>query len=450
MTLDPVKFFKACNPTKALILSNETDRSYYMDFTAAKSGKRKTVSLIDELYRTITRSDDHSHQLFTGHIGCGISTELGKLKYELERQGFHVVYLDSSEDLVMTDVDISDILLTVARQISKSLTAAKIELNPTGFQGLLQKTWSVLQSDVSVSGEGNIPLIGKVAASSTGEVTADLLGIGKFSAKLKGNPDARARLRQHLEPQTDNLLELINKELLEPANKALQERGQKGIVAIVDSLDRLENTKERNQAEYIFDTRGEKLRQFHCHIVYTMPLVLTFSNLIAGISFRFGGAPKVLPMVRVKNRDNQLHTEGIHLLRDMVLARALPDLPSEERAQYLDQVFENQETCDRLCTVSGGHVRNLLVLLYGCLQKQDPPIDRDTLEEVIATQRDSLVRAITASEWELLKQVRDTKTVAGEEGYQTLLRSLFVFEYLDELGTWSGLNPILAEAEQLK
>ncbi|WP_287722390.1 hypothetical protein [Microcystis sp. M158S2] len=349
----------------------------------------------------------------------------------------------------MTDVDISDILLTVARQISKSLTAAKIELNPTGFQGLLQKTWSVLQSDVSLSGEVNTP-VGKVAASSTGEVTADLLGIGKFSAKLKGNPDARARLRQHLEPQTDNLLELINKELLEPANKALQERGQKGIVAIVDSLDRLENTKERNQAEYIFVTRGEKLRQFHCHIVYTTPLVLNFSNSIAPLSDRFGGAPKVLPMVRVKNRDNQLHTEGIHLLRDMVLARALPDLPSEERAQYLDQVFENQETCDRLCTVSGGHVRNLLVLLYGCLQKQDPPIDRDTLEEVIATQRDSLVRAITASEWELLKQVRDTKTVAGEEGYQTLLRSLFVFEYLDELGTWSGLNPILAEAEQLK
>ncbi|MFN5389297.1 MAG: hypothetical protein ACK5CM_08935 [Pseudanabaena sp.] len=184
----------------------------------------------------------------------------------------------------MTDVDISDILLTVARQISKSLTAAKIELNPTGFQGLLQKTWSVLQSDVNLSVESDIPAIGKVGASTTGEFSADLLGIGKFSAKLKGNPDARARLRQHLEPQTDNLLELINKELLEPANKALQERGQKGIVAIVDSLDRPENTKERNQAEYIFVTRGEKLRQFHCHIVYTTPLVLNFSNSIAPLA----------------------------------------------------------------------------------------------------------------------------------------------------------------------
>ncbi len=450
MNLDPLKFFQACNPNKTLIVTNEIDRNYYIDFTKARSGKRTTVSLIDELYRTITR-ENTSHQLFTGHIGCGKSTELGKLKYDLEQAGFHVVSLDSSEDLVMTDVDISDILLSVARQISKSLTAANIELHPTNFQGLLQKTWSILQTDVSsVSGEGTIPLVGKVSASTSGEISADLLGIGKFSAKLKGNPDARARLRQHLEPQTDNLLELINKELLEPANKALQERGQKGIVAIVDSLDRLENTKERNQAEYIFVTRGEKLRQFHCHMVYTTPLVLNFSNSIAPLSDRFGGAPKVLPMVRVKNRSDQLHPEGIHLLQEMVLARAFPNLPPAERAQYLDQVFDHPETCDRLCTVSGGHVRNLLVLLYGCLQKQDPPIDRDTLEEVIATQRDSLIRAITANEWALLKSVQAQKAVVGEEGYQTLLRSLFVFEYLDELGTWFGLNPILAESEQLR
>lgn len=449
MNLDPIKFFKACNPNKTLIATNEVDRGYYIDFTAARSGKRKTVSLINELYRTITR-ENTSHQLFTGHIGCGKSTELGKLQYDLEQAGFHVVYLDSSEDLVMTDVDISDIFLSVSRQISKSLADAEIELHPIGFQGLLQKTWNILQTDVAISVESSFSLAGRVSTSTNGEISADLLGIAKFSAKLKGNPDARARLRQHLEPQTDNLLELINKELLEPANKALIERGQKGIVAIVDSLDRLENTKERNQAEYIFVTRGEKLRQFHCHMVYTTPLVLNFSNSIAPLSDRFGGAPKVLPMVRVKNRDNQPHTEGIQLLREMVLARAFPDLPSEERAQYLDQVFDNPETCDRLCTISGGHVRNLLVLLYGCLQRQDPPIDRDTLEEVIATQRDSLIRAVTATEWKLLQQVKAQKAVAGKEGYQTLLRSLFVFEYLDELGTWFGLNPILDESEQLQ
>jgi hypothetical protein len=448
MNLDPVKFFKACNPNKTLVLTNEMDRRYYINFTQARRGKRAAVSLIDELYRTITRSDDRSHQLFTGHIGCGKSTELRKLQYDLEQAGFHVVYLDSSEDLVMTDVDISDILLTVARQVNKSLMDTKISLDPTEFQNVLQRAWNLLQSDVSLSGEGSIPGVGKVSVSS-GKASIDF-GIAKLSADLRNSPNARARLRQYLEPQTDNLIELINHELLEPANKGLQAQGKKGLVVIVDSLDRVENTKERNQAEYLFVTRGEKLRQFNCHVVYTLPLVLTFSNSIGPLRDRFGGDPKVLPMVRVQSRDGIRYEEGITLLRQMILARAFPDLPDQERLQYLNQIFDTPATCDRLCMISGGHIRNLLVLLYGCLQRIDPPIDRDTLEDVIAIQRDSLVRAITADEWQLLRQVKAQNAVVGEEGYQTLLRSLFVFEYRDEAGTWFGLNPILAEATQLE
>jgi hypothetical protein len=69
--------------------------------------------------------------------------------------------------------------------------------------------------------------------------------------------------------------------------------------------------------------------------------------------------------------------------------------------------------------------------------------------DVITIQRDSLIRAIHANEWDLLHQVNAQKAVIGEDGYQTLLRSLFVFEYRDEQGSWFGLNPILAEANQL-
>ena len=36
----------------------------------------------------------------------------------MEAAGFHVVYFESSEDLEMTDVDIADVLLAIARRIS--------------------------------------------------------------------------------------------------------------------------------------------------------------------------------------------------------------------------------------------------------------------------------------------------------------------------------------------
>lgn len=95
-------------------------------------------------------------------------------------------------------------------------------------------------------------------------------------------------------------------------------------------------------------------------------------------------------------------------------------------------------------------MRNLLVILYSCLQKDDPPLSRKCLEDVIRRERDALVRGVTDDEWELLLQVAQQQVVRGEEEYQTLLRSMFVFEYQDEEGGWFSINPILAEAKRLQ
>lgn len=130
MALDLRRFFRASNPSRTLNLSNPEDRQYYIDFSSVRGS-----NIISELRRTITFSEDEpTCQLFTGHIGCGKSTELSRLQTELEEEGFHVVYFESSQDLDMADVDISDILLAIARQVSNSLEKAQIKLQPTPFQ----------------------------------------------------------------------------------------------------------------------------------------------------------------------------------------------------------------------------------------------------------------------------------------------------------------------------
>jgi hypothetical protein len=91
----------------------------------------------------------------------------------------------------------------------------------------------------------------------------------------------------------------------------------------------------------------------------------------------------------------------------------------------------------------------LLQLLYSCLQKQDPPLSRENLENVIIQRRHQLTLAIEPDEWALLRQVAATKTVSGETKYQTLLRSLWVFEYRYGEDYWFDVNPILADAKEL-
>ena len=420
-----------------MIVGNPEDQQYYIDFASVRGS-----DIIRELERTITLLSGNrpTCQLFTGHIGCGKSTELFRLKDKLEKGGYHVVYFESSEDLDMGDVDVSDILLAIARKVSESMEQAKIKVKPGYFQKLFSEISEILQSPIELSTEAELSV-----------------GIAKITAKTKDSPKLRSQLRQYLEPRTSTLLESINQELLERVNIELRHRDKKGLVVIVDNLDRVDNSPKswgRTQPEYLFVDRGEQLKKLNCHVVYTIPLTLMFSNDYGRLSSRFGVKPKILPMVPVQIRSKKPtivpndYETGMRLLREMVLARAFPEIPSQQRLELSPTLFETSETLDRICRVSGGHMRRLLMLLYSCLQQEDPPFSCECLENVIQEYRDDLIRAITADEWKLLFKVVQNQRVTGEEECQTLLRSMFVFEYRDRDGHWFGINPLLAETKK--
>jgi len=435
MLLDLERFYQACNPSRPLIIGNASDRRYYIDFAAVRGGK-----IIEALQRTIARisPDVPTCQLFTGHLGCGKSTELLRLKAELEVQQFHVVYFESTHVLEMADVDVTDILLAIAGQVSQSLEAMKIRLKPTYFTKLFGEIVDFLQTPIDLGVEAELSV-----------------GIGKITAKTKESPQLRRRLRDYLEPRTANILQSINQELLERATKELKTRGKKGLVVIVDNLDRVAIRplpSGRSLPEYLFIERGEQLRKLNCHVVYTIPLALTFSNDSAELQHRLGGgvAPKMLPMIPVRLRSGEIFTQGLAMMQQMVLARAFPDILPSDRLGLITEVFDSRETLDRLCLISGGHVRDLLGLLFDCLREQDPPFERDCVELVIQRQRDYRANAIDPHEWELIFQVVQQQRVRGDIQYHALLRSLFVFEYRDHQGAWFAVNPVLAETEKFK
>ena len=184
-------FFDNCNPSKTLVFNNLFDRRYYIDFSVVRGAK-----VIEKLERTITRLSPHKAtcQLFTGHIGCGKSTVLRRLEGELKRQGFHVVY-ESTQDLDMADVDVTDVMLAITRQVSDNLENFGIKLRPGYLGKLLNEILDFLQRPIELKPEVEISLPLKIA---------------KITAKTKDSPKLRSRLRQYLEPQTNNILQWIN------------------------------------------------------------------------------------------------------------------------------------------------------------------------------------------------------------------------------------------------
>ena len=448
MAVDLRKFFQATDPGKALAVDNPEDKKYYIDFSSIRGGE-----IIKKLKQKITffSPDAPTCVLFTGHIGCGKSTELLRLRTELEQEGFHVVYFESSEDLEMTDVDISDVLLAIARRVSQSLDTLLLG-EPSRLKELLQGAAKVLNSDVTGM-KIKVPGVGDVGVTSEKEKFSLAFGIGEITTKAKSDATLREKLNQYLGPQKTQLLEAINQELLEPAIASLKQQGKKGLVVIVDNLDRLDNRQKpfgRPQQEYLFVDQGEYLTKLNCHLVYTMPLALKFSNDYGNLTQRFE-EPRVLPMVPVQLRDGSECEAGMELLRQMILARAFPDLDEQQRLNNITEIFDSPKTLDRLCRVSGGHVRDLLRLLNTWIMEEMAlPLSGATLEAVIRARRNEMTMPISDDEWELLRQVRQRKKVSGDRGYQTLIRSRLVFEYRDSGESWFDINPILAEAKELQ
>jgi len=445
MSLDLRAFFQATDPSRTLFVNNLSDVKYYIDFSSVRGG-----DIIGKLKQKITffKPDEATCTLFTGHIGCGKSTELLRLQAELERSGFHVVYFESSEDLEMTDVDIADVLLAIARRVSQSLD--KITLGETSkFNDLLQGAWKVLNSEVT----GAKVKFGGVDVGVDQEKLSLAFGIGEITTKMKSDPTLRTKLNQYLAPQKTNLLEAINRELLETAIAKLKQQGKQGLVVIVDNLDRIDNRAKawgRPQQEYLFVDQGEFLTKLNCHLIYTMPLSLKFSNDYGMLTQRFPEDPKVLPMVPLQWPDGSVHEQGMALMKQMVLARAFPDLEAGDRLGKITEIFDNPVTLDRLCRLSGGHVRDLLRLLNTWIMEEMAlPLSRETLDQVVRARRNEMMMPISDDEWQLLRHVKQNKKVSDDQGYQKLIRSRFVFEYRDSGESWFDVNPILAEAREL-
>jgi len=77
-------------------------------------------------------------------------------------------------------------------------------------------------------------------------------------------------------------------------------------------------------------------------------------------------------------------------------------------------------------------------------------LTRETLEGLIRSRRNEMTLTIDDHEWALLRKVRERKKVSGDDGYQKLIYSRLVFEYRDRGESWFDINPVLADAKELR
>ncbi len=415
---------------------------------------RGNWDVLRELGRKIIRSHNPTCQLYTGHRGVGKSTELLRLKEHLEENDFFVVYFAANdEDIDIEDTEYADILLACTKHLVQAINLE--DKNPLkGLSNWLQQRaqsfTDLLLTQLSFEG---LTLEQQVSQ------------FAKITATLKAQPDNRREIRDRINANAPSLLEALN-QFIEAAKKSLP-KNCRNLVLIVDNLDRIvEKQKAENQPsnyDEIFIKRHEQMRGLKCHVIYTVPIAMVYSERCTQLQNNFDETD-VLPMIMVSDRDDRPNEKGLQKFREIIAKRIehvkldSDDMIGHNLAQNLEtEVLDSPETLKRLCLMSGGHVRLLMQMMQKALDwTDDLPISQRSVRRAIEEAKDFYRKTIFEHQWELLRQVANSKNIPNEENdkeYPRLLASRCILEYRyynenDELTYWHDVHPLVKELDK--
>ncbi|ABW27950.1 AAA family ATPase [Acaryochloris marina] len=404
-----------------------------------------TTSSNEYCKRSILLAERFTHQLYTGHRGAGKSTELLRLAKFLQDHDFQVVYFAADdEDIDAEDAQYTDILLACTRHLLQVLKGPQENPVWRWMQSRSQALKKLLQSEITLD---NI------------SIESQITQFAKLTATLKASPDTRAKIRKIVEPHTVSLIEALNQFIEEAMAKSDYKSTQK-LVVIADNLDRITpviaGEGGRSNHEQIFIDRNEQLKALNCHVIYTVPISLVYSGRATDLRDIYDTDPQVLPMIMVRKPDWKEHQPGLEIMKD-IIARRIYRTEVVNASLGLDsQIFDAPETLNQICLMSGGHVRNLMLLAQSSVRRtQALPITERTVKRAITEARNTYRNAVYERQWTILAQVAVTKKVLNDEVHRELLfnRCILEYRFLDEneeLQCWYDVHPLIRGIQEFQ
>jgi len=352
--------------------------------------------------------------LLSGYRGAGKTTELLRLKRELDHDVYFPVYFDV-EDYFNTELPLEAGTFLVA------LAAGFVD-NLKEVDGLKQKLYDRIRTFFQ-----RLNIDAEVSASiSGGPASLDL------RATLRDDESFRAQVKKALESNRKTFKEEMHAFFSDLANSL---PGNKTPVFIVDSIEHYRGRSStfdevRDSVEALFSHYASELALPGMHVVYTVPVYVKPA----------GWDGDIWPVlnVKVRERSGEDCREGIDLLRQ-VLAKRAPD-------GDVERLLGTE--VDRVIRASGGLFRELFRMVSGLLLKNGPlPVRPEDIDQVERQQRSQAVAGLTQEQWEILRQVKDTQQLIvprelTSEAW-TLQALGYVLCYRNGTVDWYGVHPLL-------
>lgn len=353
--------------------------------------------------------------LFTGHRGCGKSTELLRIADHLhDPKRYYVVHLDCLETLDINNLKYSDVLLALAAALLKKMESEHgilvEQVHLTRLEDWYKDRVITHANLRNMEAELKAGIKTKTGLPWLVELFAELTN--KISIGSTYRDELREVVRNNFTEFADSFNQLIRAAEDKIRAQGLGER----ILFTVDGTDRLDS--DDSQRFFIDDIH--QLTQIKSMFIYCAPIDLLHAN--NQLSASFGQIVRV-PMLKVRNQANEAIEENYKVVRDMIHCRV---------PEYL---FDNQTTLDYLICYSGGHPRDLLRLLNVAINNREGElIDQLAAERAVKELANDYRRLINSEDYTRLVAVDaapDSPDDFTDDISNKMLYNLILLEYND-------------------
>ena len=351
---------------------------------------------------------------FSGHRGCGKSTELLHLMSNPRiQEKYWAIHFSIRDEADIIDLDFRDVLLAVGGRMFREYRKRGGEL-PARLLKDLDSWRGKVEEEVTTVTSGRV---------SGFEVSA---GIDAFfantSMKMRLEPTTRTLIRQVIDRDITGLIDVINS--IAAAVKIKEGRIP---LILIDDLDKPSLT----EAKAIFQERREILMQPNCAIVYTVSSALFYSKDFDSIRDQALFLPNV--KLHPHNLPQQYTPEGYETMQKFVSLRM--DTRLMDRKALVDAI-----------TYSGGVFREMARIMRTAIgrarRRKSGQIESVDVEWAASEIRNEYRRILDKEDLLILKNIHEQNRMEYNDRIRPLLQLLALLEYRNG-ENWCDVHPVL-------
>ena len=366
--------------------------------------------LIDALLAPFYRAPKF---FFSGHRGCGKSTELLHLMANpgIQRK-YWPLNFSIREEADIIDLDFRDILLAIGSRMFRDYRKAGGRL-PEQLLKELNSWRGKVEEEVKTIHTG------RTAFEIGAGIDAFFTNTG---LKMKLEPATRAELRQVFEKDITGLISVINN-----IATAIYSKERRIPLILIDDLDK----PNLEEARAIFHDRRNIMMQPNCAIIYTVSSALFYTKEFEAIRDQAIFLPniKLHPHVEPEVKDR----EGYQTLRRFVHVRIDPNLVE---GLALEEAISN----------SGGVFREMARIMRTAIgrarRRRAAKVENIDVEWATTEIRNEYRRILDKADIEILRKVHQQNRLEYDDRLRPLLQLLAVLEYRNG-ENWCDIHPVL-------